>query len=80
MTIWVVHTAWGIYSCPEHAVRIYSKKIRRRLFGFTLQMTESANPAIIMWPRGDSIWLPLFAVTRIERKWLPGTGTDRTDK
>ena len=68
MMIWVVTTVWGVYSCPEHAVRIYSKKARRRVFGFTLQVVDSANTAIIMWPRGDAIWLPMFAVEKIERK------------
>lgn len=70
LMIWVVTTAWGVYSCPEHAVRFYSKKIRRRVFGYTSQVGESADPAIIMWPRGDSIWLPLFVVEKIERKLI----------
>ena len=33
-------------------------------------MVENAHPAIILWPRGDSTWLPLFAVDKIERKLI----------
>ncbi len=67
LTIWNITTVWGVFSAPESAVRIYSKKIRRRALGYSVQVGESANPAIILWPRGDSIWLPFFAIERIER-------------
>jgi hypothetical protein len=67
MVIWNVTTDWGVFSAPEPAVRIYSKRAKRRLFGWSVQVGESANPAVILWPHGDSIWLPFFAIDRIER-------------
>lgn len=75
MTIWNIVTCWGVFSAPEHSVRIYSKKARRGALGYLFQVGESANPAVVLWPRSKTaIWLPFFAISRIERVTLEGGG------
>jgi hypothetical protein len=70
LDIWTITTPWGVFSAPEHSVRIYSKKVRRRLLGYSVQVGYSAHPAVILWPRADAIWLPFFAIERIERSTI----------